>query len=421
MTGSVLKRPAAVAWTSGGSSSHPRKGKPLGRNAKTPLQNKGQQKAKSGATRLQSRTDVKKKPASHAPYTPVSEQRNDQVRLCLATAKSEIKLETLLKKREKPLVQLLWKCGHLHKHATCYHCEEGALSPLQVRSMSLQRRCRKKGCQKWNDPRKGSRVFSAVRGRNAVLTLQKQAAILFCASWGVPQRFVPALIEGVAHQGVERIYTSWRGVLSEYVSGKQDSIKFGSEPCAELDELEADGAVFRKTNLPGNEVQWQEFHGLKRRGDRTSLHLEKRSDEATRSARSATTGRAVPPPLSVVEWRRAEKRLGGNSLLHTDGARAYNAAGVLHDSVSHSHRHGQKGHFTKPTRHVLADGSQHKAQAGTQCLDGWWRVGKRDMFGVKASLPHRVEQHLRESQWRHWLGNSDRWAAAGEVLSWIPE
>ena len=28
-----------------------------------------------------------------------------------------------------------------------------------------------------------------------------------------------------------------------------------------------------------------------------------------------------------------------------------------------------------------------------------------------------VAEHVREAQWRHWLGNADRWVAAGGVIS----
>jgi hypothetical protein len=184
-----------------------------------------------------------------------------------------------------------------------------------------------------------------------------------------------------------------------------------------------DEAVFRKQHLPGNEVLWNEYVGLKRRGDRGSLFLQKRPSSHNKSS-IVKSGRSAPPPMSVPEWQRLQDaRVGERSLVHSDGARAYNnlRVGVLHDSVSHSSRNGCPPQYTKMVTHKLPDGSKHACVAGTQSLDGWLGWAKKNMHGVKAQSPKRVDEHLKEEQWRHWLGCADRWAEAGKVLSWIPE
>ena len=53
-------------------------------------------------------------------------------------------------------------------------------------------------------------------------------------------------------------------------------------------------------------------------------------------------------------------------------------------------------------------------------MDGWWKHGKRGVSSTNARYPRAVEARLREVQWRHWIGEQDRWAAAGEVISWVP-
>ena len=59
----------------------------------------------------------------------------------------------------------------------------------------------------------------------------------------------------------------------EYVVDKQEEIKFGDlnpmvaqEGIIKFDEFEYDGGSFRRTDLPGGVVQWQEYHIMKRRG-----------------------------------------------------------------------------------------------------------------------------------------------------------
>ena len=46
-----------------------------------------------------------------------------------------------------------------------------------------------------------------------------------------------------------------------------------------LDEIEADAATFRKIDCNNGEVNWLEYDGLKRRGDRTSLVLERNTNK----------------------------------------------------------------------------------------------------------------------------------------------
>ena len=178
-----------------------------------------------------------------------------------------------------------------------------------------------------------------------------------------------------------------------------------------------------------DEVQWQEYTGLKRRGDRKSLFIDKRSASKSVSSRAAN-GRACPPPQTKKEWHAirdkkvgAGKRVNQNTLGHADAAPAYKeqGRGQAGDAVSHNRRKGKKPEYAKQIDHANEDGTVYPSVGGTQSLDGWWNHGRRACRGVNARYPVKVEDHFREEQWRHWVGGGDRWIEAGKVLAWVPE
>ena len=108
---------------------------------------------------------------------------------------------------------------------------------------------------------------------------------------------------------------------------------------------------------------------------------------------------------------------------HADGAPAYKscAPGQLHDSVRHSQSKGRKPEYAKAVVHADENGNSYGSVAGTQSLDGWWGHGKRATRGVNARYEDKVDDHFREEQWRHWMGDADRWVEAGHVISWVPQ
>ena len=220
----ILKRPAAPAWASGGSSPRPRLGTPLSGSDRCPVVRKSQMKPKSGALLLTLRG--KQHCAKGAPYTPKPRQSSrNEVRLERITAKAEVKVEDILTMSERKLIATCWKGGHLENHTRCTHCKKGTLGPLVVRKHAggLRRRCRAKGGQKYSDPRAGSAVFTAPSGQDACFKFRKQVGVLHCAAWGLPQRFVPVVIKGVNHKGVDAIYASWRKVLASYVESRENT------------------------------------------------------------------------------------------------------------------------------------------------------------------------------------------------------
>ncbi len=93
------------------------------------------------------------------------------------------------------------------------------------------------------------------------------------------------------------------------VVSKQGPIQFGADTpgSSNVDEFEVDEVSLRKKDLGNNKVQWHEYVGGKRRGDRSSLVLEQRPAKRSQSSYSQN-GRAVPPPMTKPEWKNFRKR-----------------------------------------------------------------------------------------------------------------
>ena len=438
----VMKKPAAMkhtastrcapsvapAWASGGSSAWPRRGK-LFAGKRSDLQQSGvrgaQQCGKRGASLLAQRT-VAKRPA-RKDYVPTHQkQSNIKIDMRTAAAKAPVKAFHVLQWSAATAVSKMRAGGQLQNTQDCFHCGVangmGGQFKLRDGSDMVQRRCG--ACRRWNLPHAGHPIFVCGWG-SAFVPLQTQAAVLHCAVWGMQAANCIAAIPGAHEQCVKGIYDRWRGLLCNFVKAKQSSIKFGSPKelmdKGILDEVEADGAVFRKRDLDELQVEWEEFHGMKRRGDRSSLALDK--TQGSISSRGER-GWAVPPPTSKEQWTAIRgKRVGPGTLVHRDGAKAYakKPDGIYNDGVSHSSKRGHaKIAYAKTCVQNLQSGVQHRSVGGTQSLDGWWKHGKRGVSSTNARYPRAVEARLREAQWRHWIGEKDRWTAAGEVIFWVP-
>lgn len=315
------------------------------------------------------------------------------------------------------------KTGHLVATKRCYHCGEGKLGLVMLRGQSkvVSRRCTRKVCQRFCPLHHGHPIFNAVGGPSS-RPLNIQAAVLHCAVWGVPVSNFSTLIPDVSRKQATRIYSEWRRQVALYVEAHQANIRFGSNKSNVLDEIEVDEAVFRKSNVGGNAVQWHEFVGAKRRGDPSSLVLHRRPAGNSVSLRAVACRRhAVPPPKSKSEWNRIrDAHVGEGTLVHSDGSLAYRnpPSGVAHDHVNHGSSERRRPQFSGKRQHITRSGQPYQSVGGTQSIDGWWTWAKKATAGVRACDDTRVEHHIREAQWRHWIGTAERWSASGAVLSW---
>ena len=212
--------------------------------------------------------------------------------------------------------------------------------------------------------------------------------------------------------------SKWRSALAEYVQETQCKGQGGA-----YKEVEADECVVRKQFVE-NQVAWQAWMGSKERGVKRSLVLEKRAFERSLCKRKKT-GFASPPPLSCEEWKSyCKKHVASQTILHVDGAQAYatqvDDKDIRRDTVSHSTKKGGP-FFVKACSHKKVNGRTKKTCAGTQAMDGYWQHLKRSCHGVNARYPGKCDDHIRESQWRSWLGSEDPWEAMGRVLSKLRE
>ena len=173
----------------------------------------------------------------------------------------------------------------------------------------------------------------------------------------------------------------------------------------DYEEGEADEAFFRKKDVTTGpnkgKVEWHEFVGLKTRGQRQSLVLERRDPTHCLSTgaapvRECKKGRAVPPPYTRGEWQAfASKHVQDKFILHADGAPAYSrpppGLEIRRDTVNHSCRNGGP-FFSKKAVHKHLTGkagrSKKATMAGTQSLDGWWGKPKQNLKGVSVVV-HR--------------------------------
>ena len=87
------------------------------------------------------------------------------------------------------------------------------------------------------------------------------------------------------------------------------------------------------------------------------------------------------------------------------------------DQISH---HVKKRQYTKTVIHVDLAGKTFKAKGGTQSLDGHWKHMKRGTGQTRATYSSAVDKRIRETQWRHWVYDLDRWVESGKVISWMP-
>ena len=145
-------------------------------------------------------------------------------------------------------------------------------------------------------------------------------------------------------------------------------------------------------------MQWLEFHGQKRRGDRESLVLDERPEDRSRTAKS-TCGKSAPPPLSRIEWEAIRaKHIKPHLLNHTDGAQVYlwTDHGQLRDSVQHGRYKKRMPEFSKVVEH-----GPFAAKSGTQSLDGWLKRCREMVSTSQISKGGNCADRVRQAQWLH--------------------
>ena len=388
-----------------------------------------QQKPKRGAILLQLRGPRKRK--GNKNYTP-PEQKEEEPRAGRETLAATLAYLVALSPKE--LLAKLRSMGHLAnlpKEKKCPFCgapivkHSKRMGVAVLGNAAAGFRCNAKACNKILSPLSGSPVFTAGKGADTPV-LRTQTWTLHNAAWDVlPQ--VTRAHTGLTVNHVLKTYGKWRRLLAKWVLRKQERMKLGGD----YQQIEADEAVLRNDTSQEKKtkkVLWREAIGLKTRGQRSSLVLVERVAESKRqklekkfkkATKKCPKGRACPPLLQSEEWAAvAKKHVVDKTILHTDGAAAYNRTpkkSIEHTKVNHSTRKGGP-YYTKKTT-VTVNGKPKKVIGGTQSLDGGtWTYLKKALRGQKACNAEALGKRLRQVQWHMWTARTDRFEAMGQVL-----
>lgn len=367
--------------------------------------------------RVKVKKGVLKKPAARTPYVRAS---NPVKATQLKVQKWSRKLSDFMGVAEGDLMKILKSDGFLPnwRKLKCPHCATPSLTrigrPGRERFLNPEWRCANGACRARLYPQSFHPLF--ISGRNHS-PMDKQVACLFLAVLGVQQNHAHVLLD-LNDRVVWELYQNLKHLLKEDVEALEGDIKFGVRdawPDVEVDEVtvakRADGASEDK-------VVWDQFLGMQERGHPETLvvvPLPQRS-----------TGRRSPGPgpLLLRVWKPiADSWLRDrNVVLQTDSARAYEwkLPGVVHASVVHQKKK-VAGVWRNPKyiEHdvvTLPDNMTLSIVKGTQIIDGWWRVLRKEYGTASKNDSESVLLATRAAQWRHWHTAQDLWAATGAAV-----
>eukprot|EP00972_Heterocapsa_arctica_P106560 15696880-Heterocapsa_arctica.AAC.1 len=61
----------------------------------------------------------------------------------------------------------------------------------------------------------------------------------------------------------------------------------------------------------------------------------------------------------------------------------------------------------------LLDNSVLRVKAGTQLIDGWWRVLRKELRNLSKATTAGVKRSVKAAQWKTWHRGEDLWIAMG--------
>ena len=316
------------------------------------------------------------------------------------------------------------------KGTTCQHCGEGVLGKLSyVHSRrGWNHRCSLKKCQKFTKPHDFHPIFFSGAG-SSITPLRDQAAILLCAVTGVNQQAAHLLLDR-DHKPGERIYANNETARKIFVEMKEKEIKFGGEKY--WVDVEADKVDLGKSDdpdAPANcSTTWEQWGGIMQRGASHTLLLVRLNPIITKRRSPG------PGPITKREWAPLARKhlMNRNVILHIDGAKAYKmkVPGMLRDNVVHQKKkvivNGKscwlRPIYSKVTTHKLSNGKKLQVKAGTQLIDGFWKILKRYLGNSpKKPASKALLRKVRSAQWAYWFQSQNLWQKTGDMLSSLRE
>lgn len=247
---------------------------------------------------------------------------------------------------------------------------------------------------------------------------------------GVSQQAAHLLLDK-DHKPVERIYANNELARKIFVEAKEKDILFGGKDFwadVEADEVDLGKHDDQDANDPKRTTSWEQCGGIIQRGAASTLLL-------TRLNPICTKRRAPGPgPIKKREWEPLARKhlMLRNVILHTDGAKAYKMKipGMHHDNVVHQKKRLVKNGkvswllptYAKVTTHKLSNGDNLKVKAGTQIIDGFWRILKRYLGNTPQKPGSRaLARKVRSAQWAYWYKSDNLWQRTGDMLHFLNE
>ena len=246
------------------------------------------------------------------------------------------------------------------------------------------------------------------------LPLGQQAAIYLSLLLGCTQHAITIHL-GVTRTTVCLLASKLKSFITEQVIKQQDALTYGTEN-DDWEEVEVDEVTLGKSTTKLGKIQWANYIGLIRRGVPESLWVRRLPDRITGPKSPG------PGPIRSHDWDiiAKEKISGRGIILHSDSARAYlrQYPRVTQTRVVHCKKFIKgkwtKPYFTKLVRVTCGKKCKH-VMAGTQVIDGVWRLlrkGKWGCHGSKSSL----ETNIRWAQWRYWHNGKDLFKEVGALI-----
>ncbi len=305
----------------------------------------------------------------------------------------------------------------------CTNCNVGAFGPLTYYHNTWVYRCSQ--CRVDIKPHHDHPIFNVSKGQDFV-PLAEQASVLFCACADVGKTACHLLMDR-NHNMISGIYGRLEKLRADFVEKRQRSMRFGKN--GKWHDVEADEVDLRKERDPDDKntknTYWEQWGGVIERGDPASLVL-------FRLDRLPTAARAPGPgPIRKRDWKPIATRFikDRSVILHTDGAKTYrmHISGVIHDNVVHQKKRQLVDGcvkwinpiYVKVVKHKLPSGETVFVKAGTQIIDGFWRILKKGLMGHNANVgSNTIKMRIRSIQWCYWHREDDIWAKTGELIKW---
>ena len=230
------------------------------------------------------------------------------------------------------------------------------------------------------------------------------------------------MMTGIPSATIERFFDKIRLHLASYVTLKQDEVLLSDDGF--WSDVEVDEVTLTKMDDGSDKkpMSWVQYLGIVRPGHPATLILV--------PLPVRTTVRRAPGPGPILKsvWQEIANKYvqdKGNIIIHTDSARAYKKVipGTAHTAVVHQVKKVQgvwvQPAFVRTETVDLPDGSKLRVKAGTQLIDGVWRIIRRD---IRDSLRHSrlelVDKLVRVSQWRYWNQDRDLYTAMAKTMPW---